>query len=184
MQSRVISPDNSSKSLRGRGLLRATRRSARRTDESQDEGLYGCTPSAPRRAAAGHKRIRSPPGGNRRFVLDVTAGRTARDEKTAPRTRVIVRGGDGAAHKVVRDLSAVLSFAARRGLVPNNPSDRAAVRKTDNRRDRFLTLDEVKRLGKAFDALEAGRQREGYQDRPLVGAYRLSTRRDRRPPLV
>jgi integrase len=28
------------------------------------------------------------------------------------------------------------------------------VRKTDNRRERFLTLDEVKRLGEAFDVLE------------------------------
>ena len=102
----------------------------------------------------GHKRVTEVgPGEIERFVRDVAAGRTARDEKTAPRTRVIVRGGDGAARKVVRDLSAVFSFAARRGLVPNNPCDRAAVRKTDNRRDRFLTLDEVKRLGKAFDAL-------------------------------
>ena len=104
----------------------------------------------------GHKRVTEVgPGEIERFVRDVAAGRTARDEKTAPRTRVIVRGGDGAARKVVRDLSAVFSFAARRGLVPNNPCDRAAVRKTDNRRDRFLTLDEVKRLGKAFDAPEA-----------------------------
>lgn len=90
-----------------------------------------------------------------RFVRDVAAGKTARDEKTGPRTRLIVRGGAGAARKVVRDLSAVFSFAARRGLVPSNPCDRAAVRKTDNRRDRFLTLEEVVRLGHAFDVLEA-----------------------------
>lgn len=104
----------------------------------------------------GYKRVTEVgPGEIERFVRDVAAGKTARDEKTAPRTRIIVRGGDGAARKVVRDLSAVFSFATRRGLVPNNPCDRAAVRKTDNRRDRFLTVDEVKRLGKAFDALEA-----------------------------
>jgi len=104
----------------------------------------------------GHKRVSEVgPGEIERFVRDVAAAKTARDEKTGPRTRVIVRGGEGAARKVVRDLSAVFSFAARRGLVPGNPCDRAAVRKTDNRRDRFLTLEEVARLGQAFDVLEA-----------------------------
>ncbi|WP_395697195.1 tyrosine-type recombinase/integrase [Methylocella sp.] len=87
------------------------------------------------------------------FVRDVAAGKTAKDEKTGPRTRIIVRGGDGAARKVVRDLSSVFSFAKRRGVVQANPCDVAAVRKTDNKRDRYLTLDEVKRLGEAFEAL-------------------------------
>src|SRR3546814_15963522 len=32
---------------------------------------------------------------------------------------------------------------------------KAAVRKTDNQRERFLTLEEVKKLGEAFDRLEA-----------------------------
>lgn len=103
----------------------------------------------------GKKRVTEIGAGEiERFVRDVGAGKTARDEKVGPRKRIIVRGGDGAARKVVRDLSAVFSFAARRSIVPNNPCDRAAVRKTDNRRDRYLTLDEVKRLGEAFDALE------------------------------
>jgi integrase len=104
----------------------------------------------------GHKRVGEiGPGEIERFVRDVSAGKTARDEKIAPRTRIIVRGGDGAARKVVRDLSAVFSFAARRGVIPRNPCDLAAIRKTDNKRDRFLTLEEVARLGEAFDALEA-----------------------------
>lgn len=103
----------------------------------------------------GHKRVKDVgPGEIERFVRDVGAGKTACDKKVAPRKRIIVRGGDGAARKVVRDLSAVFSFAERRGLVPSNPCDLAAVRKTDNRRERFLTLDEVKRLGEAFDVLE------------------------------
>jgi integrase len=89
-----------------------------------------------------------------RFVRDVTTGKTAKDEKVGPRRRIVVRGGDGAARKVVRDLSAVFSFAARRKLVSSNPCDLARVRKTDNRRDRFLTLDDVQKLGRAFDALE------------------------------
>ncbi len=34
------------------------------------------------------------------------------------------------------------------------PSEKASVRKTDNRRERFLTLKEVSRLGAAFDKVE------------------------------
>jgi integrase len=90
-----------------------------------------------------------------RFVRDVAAGKTAKDEKVGPRRRVIVRGGEGAARKVVRDLSAVLSFAQRRRIISANPVATASVRKTDNQRRRFLTTDEVKRLGKALDDLEA-----------------------------
>jgi hypothetical protein len=62
---------------------------------------------------------------------------------------------DGRVRKVVRDLSAVFSFAVRKGIVATNPCATAAVRKTDNRRERYLTLAEVRRLGRAFAALEA-----------------------------
>lgn len=100
------------------------------------------------------------PGDIERFVAEVQQGRTARDERIegAPgkrATRIIVKGGDGAARKVVRDFSAVLSFAKRRGIVQVNPVENAAVRKTDGRRDRFLSLEEMRRLGSALDALEA-----------------------------
>ena len=95
------------------------------------------------------------PGEIERFVRDVSLGKSAKNEVTGPRKRIIVRGGDGAARKVVRDLSAVFSFAARRKIVPENPCANAAVRKTDNRRDRYLTLEELARLGEAFDAVTA-----------------------------
>ncbi|MEJ5023000.1 site-specific integrase [Ochrobactrum vermis] len=94
------------------------------------------------------------PGDIERFVADVSAGKTAKDEKIGPRKRIIVRGGAGAARKVVRDLSAVFSFALRSEIVKRNPCETAAVRKTDNRRERFLTLEEVTRLGAALDELE------------------------------
>jgi len=90
-----------------------------------------------------------------RFARDVARGRTAKDEKVGKRRRIIVRGGEGAARKVVRDLSALLSFAQRQRIVSSNPVATASVRKTDNRRERFLSLDEVKRLGAALDAVEA-----------------------------
>ncbi len=89
------------------------------------------------------------------FVKDVTNGKTARDEKVGPRKRIIVTGGAGAARKAVRDLSAMFSFAIRHELTDRNPVEHAAVRKTDNRNERFLTLEEVQRLGAAFEQLEA-----------------------------
>lgn len=97
------------------------------------------------------------------FVRDVSAGKTARDEwvvdpETGNRKRVIVRGGEGAARKVVRDLSAVYSFLKthkRKTRVTHNPVEDASVRKTDNKRTRFLSIEEVKRLGSALDAVEA-----------------------------
>ncbi|WEK48338.1 MAG: site-specific integrase [Candidatus Andeanibacterium colombiense] len=89
------------------------------------------------------------------FASDVASGKTARDEKVGHRKRIIVRGGEGAARKAVRDLSAMYSFAMRLELTSRNPVDKAAVRKTDNQRERFLTLEEVKKLGQAFDRLEA-----------------------------
>lgn len=95
------------------------------------------------------------PGDIERFVRDVEAGKTARDDKIGPRRRIVVRGGEGAARKVVRDMSAVFSFARRSELVVRNPCDIAAVRKTDNQRDRYLTLDEVQAFGKALRDLEA-----------------------------
>lgn len=80
----------------------------------------------------------------------MAAGKTAKEERAGPRARVMVRGGEGAARKGVRDLSAGFSFAARREPVTSNPCDRAAVRKTDNKRERFLSLEEVRRLGRAL----------------------------------
>lgn len=103
----------------------------------------------------GRKRVSEIDAGDiERFVRDVASGKTARDEKLGPRKRIIVRGGEGAARKVVRDLSAVFSFAIRRGITGSNPIQKAAIRKTDNRRERYLSLEEIARLGRAFNELE------------------------------
>lgn len=95
------------------------------------------------------------PGDIERFVRAVEAGETAKDEKIAPRKRVIVKGGDGAARKVFRDLSAMCSFAVRRGIMSANPCTTAAVRKVDNERDRYLTMDELAKLWAALESLAA-----------------------------
>ncbi len=99
------------------------------------------------------------PGDIERFVKEVAGGKTARDQRIDGHNgkrakRVIVKGGEGAARKVVRDFSAVLSFAKRRGLSTINPVGDAAVRKTDGKRDRYLSFDEIKRLGAALITLE------------------------------
>lgn len=103
----------------------------------------------------GHKRITELTTGDiERFFRDVETGKSRKDEKVGHRKRIVVRGGPGAARKVFRDLSAMYSFAIRRGLVDANPCDKAVVKKTDGRRTRFLSLAEVRKLGEACDALE------------------------------
>lgn len=103
----------------------------------------------------GHMKVTEVGVGNiERFFADVAAGKTAKDEKIAPRKRIIVRGGDGAARKVFRDLSAMFSFAARRGIIPANLCDKAVVQKTDNANERYLSIAELQKLGAACDALE------------------------------
>ncbi len=103
----------------------------------------------------GNRRAKDVSSGDiERFAADVQAGKTAKNEKVGPRKRIIVKGGPGAARKVVRDLSAVFSFAKRSEIVERNPVENAAVRKTDGQKTRFLTLEEVGRLGSALDELE------------------------------
>ena len=86
------------------------------------------------------------------LMRDIRHGKTAKDEKIGPRSRVIVRGGEGAAAKCVRTLSAVLAFATRRELIAVNPC--ASVQKpADGKRDRFLTVDEVRKFGSALEEL-------------------------------
>lgn len=104
----------------------------------------------------GGRRARDVTSGDiERFAADVLTGKTAKNEKIGPRRRIIVKGGPGASRKVVRDLSAVFSFAKRSEIVERNPCENAAVRKTDGQKTRFLTLEEIGRLGQALDELEA-----------------------------
>ncbi|MGG6892396.1 tyrosine-type recombinase/integrase [Rhizobium sp. BR 315] len=104
----------------------------------------------------GKRRAQSLNSGDiERLVADVTSGKTSRDEKIGIRRRSIVRGGAASGRKVARDLSAVFSFAIRNEIIAHNPCTTAAIRKTDNRRTRFLTIDELARLGAALDELEA-----------------------------
>jgi integrase len=103
----------------------------------------------------GRKRISDiRPKDVEQLARDISAGKTKKDQKTGLRTRVIVRGGEGAGRKVVRDLSAVFTFAQRQELRHDNPCAHAAVNKVDNKRKRYLTLEEVQRLGAALRQLD------------------------------
>ncbi|TIL49088.1 site-specific integrase [Mesorhizobium sp.] len=106
----------------------------------------------------GSKRVSEvTPGDIERMVKDIAAGKTRKDVKIGPRRRIIVRGGEGQARKVVRDLSSVFTFAIRHPAfdVAENPCVKAAVNKVDGKRTRYLTLEEVGRIGKALEELEA-----------------------------
>ncbi len=88
-----------------------------------------------------------------RMIQDVTAGKTARTINAGSRRQSIFRGGPGAAAKVSRDLSAVFTFAIREGLLTVNPC-RAARKPKDGKRDRYLKMDEIMRLGTALETVE------------------------------
>jgi integrase len=88
-----------------------------------------------------------------RFLRDVANGKTAADVKTGKHGRAIVRGGKGTATRTTRLLGGIFTFAVRRGLRADNPV--AGVRKyEDGHGDRYLTTDELQRLGEALREAE------------------------------
>ena len=88
-----------------------------------------------------------------RFMQDVAAGKTARDEKIGFRGRSIVKGGKGVATRTVGLLGGVFTFAVDRGLRPDNPV-RGVKRFPDGKSDRFLSAAELARLGETLSAAE------------------------------
>lgn len=88
-----------------------------------------------------------------RFMQDVAAGKTARDEKTGSRGRSIVRGGKGVATRTVGLLGAIFTFSVEQGLRPDNPV-RGVKRYADRKNERFLSPAELARLGEALSTAE------------------------------
>lgn len=88
-----------------------------------------------------------------KFRDDVAAGKTAITVKTRKHGVARVTGGDGTATRTVRQLSAILSFGVREGFLKSNPA--FGVDKTpDNPRERYLSTEEIERLGKVLDEAE------------------------------
>jgi integrase len=89
-----------------------------------------------------------------RFLRDVAAGKTAADVKTGPRGRAIVEGGRGTATRTVGLLGGILSFAVKQKMRTDNPV-RGVERFADRKMDRFLSPQELARLGGALAAAES-----------------------------
>lgn len=88
-----------------------------------------------------------------RLMRDVAAGKTAADIKTKKQGRAIVTGGKGAATRTVRLLGGIFTYAVERGYIAANP--RSGVKTyTDTKGERFLSSDELKRLGDALREAE------------------------------
>lgn len=92
----------------------------------------------------------------KRFLQDIANGKTAKDVKTGPRGRAIVRGGKGTASRTVGLLGGIFSFAFDCGLIEANPV-RGIKRFADKKGNRYLSQQELVLLGKAMrDALTDG----------------------------
>ncbi len=85
---------------------------------------------------------------------DIAAGKTKKRFKTKPRGISDTKGGRGIAARVVAVLRSIYSWAIREGIVKENPASGVALFKGE-KMERFLSGDELRRLGAAFDAAEA-----------------------------
>ena len=88
-----------------------------------------------------------------RFLRDVADGRTAADIKTKKHGRARVVGGRGTATRTVRLLGGLFTFAKRLGLRTDNPTH-GVVKYADAQGGRFLTTEELDRLGAALITAE------------------------------
>ncbi|SCB48417.1 Site-specific recombinase XerD [Bradyrhizobium shewense] len=87
-----------------------------------------------------------------RFIKDVTVGKTARIAKSdKKRGKSVVEGGAGTAARTAGLLGGILTFAVHEGIRPDNPA-RGAKRQADGSRNRRLTPQEYRLVGKALKA--------------------------------
>jgi integrase len=95
-----------------------------------------------------------------RLQSDVAAGKTAKPRKEKGRGGKGF-GGRGVAARTVGMLGTILEFAKRHGMIVDNPA-RGVRRFPDNKRRRFLSLDELAALGAAMrEAGANGENRTG-----------------------
>jgi integrase len=89
-----------------------------------------------------------------RFQADVANGRTAKARPASGRGGRTT-GGRGVASRTLGMIGTILEFAKRRQLIEQNPA-RGVQRMPDSKRQRFLSHEELGRLGEAIASLEAG----------------------------
>jgi integrase len=89
-----------------------------------------------------------------KFQRGVTEGKTAGDVAGArKRGRIRVRGGAGTAWRATAVLSSMLAWSVCRGLRADNPAEGVQLNKL-TKRERFLTDQELARLGEALAELQ------------------------------
>lgn len=81
-----------------------------------------------------------------RFQADVAAGKTAKAREETKGRGGRIRGGKGAAARVIGMFGAILEFAKRRKIIDTNPA-RGIQKFADGKRERFLTPEELATLG-------------------------------------
>ncbi|MBF0153663.1 MAG: tyrosine-type recombinase/integrase [Magnetococcales bacterium] len=81
-----------------------------------------------------------------RFLQAVAEGKTSIDVKTGFRGRAIVTGGKGTATRTLGLLGAIFAFAVEHRYRTDNPT-KSVKKFKHNKRERFLTADELSRLG-------------------------------------
>jgi integrase len=93
-----------------------------------------------------------------RVMRDIAGGKTAKDEKTKRQGRRIVRGGEIVANRVHALLSKIFQLAEDWKYRPagSNPC-RGAKRFAEHKVERYLSVDELARLGHALNAAKQGR---------------------------
>jgi integrase len=101
----------------------------------------------------GHRRVSSITSADiEHFLVDVASGKTRTDAgETGHRNPV--RGGKGVATRTTATLGAIFTFARRQGMRPDNPVHGVA-KYANNPKERFLTTDELERLGAAIREAE------------------------------
>jgi integrase len=86
-----------------------------------------------------------------RFMYDVADGKTNRREHLGRARAVrVVRGGMGTASRTMGLLGAMLAYAVKVGMRPDNPA-RGVLRPADGRRERRLSADEYAALAKGLE---------------------------------
>lgn len=103
----------------------------------------------------GRKRVKDlTPNDVRRFLDDVAKGKAARNEKTRKHGLARVTGGKGTATRTVGLLGGIMAFAVAEGIRADNPV-RGVKRFPDRKNERFLSPEELARLGETLTAAEA-----------------------------
>jgi len=85
-----------------------------------------------------------------RMADAIASGKTAAVIKTKPRGRAVVTGGAGTAARVVELLGGIYSWAEKRDLVPGPNPIRGVEKVRGEARDRVLSGDDLRALGKAL----------------------------------